>query len=165
VQDVTRFVKENVTVPDFWDWRVTQSASDPALWFNGSSYTYQQVDELANQFAHFALRTWQLQKLQPVALFMRNQPEYLFAWLGLAKIGARVFHINVNVKDGQVVNIEPNPQGSANKGHTCVKGRFAHQFAHSKDRLDSPLIKGPDGQFHKATWDEALDLIATKFQA
>ncbi|MCE9590634.1 MAG: formate dehydrogenase subunit alpha [Planctomycetes bacterium] len=71
--------------------------------------------------------------------------------------------LNVNVKDGSVVNIEPNPQGSANLGHTCVKGRFAHQFAHSKDRLHTPLIKKPDGGFREASWDEALDLIATKF--
>lgn len=71
--------------------------------------------------------------------------------------------LNVNVKDGSVVNIEPNPEGSANRGHTCVKGRFAHQFAHSKDRLDSPLIKQADGSFRKASWDEALDLITAKF--
>lgn len=71
--------------------------------------------------------------------------------------------LNVNVKDGQVVNIEPNPEGSANRGHTCVKGRFAHQFAHSKDRLHTPLIKQPDGGFREASWDEALDLIASKF--
>ncbi|MEX2216494.1 MAG: formate dehydrogenase subunit alpha [Phycisphaeraceae bacterium] len=69
----------------------------------------------------------------------------------------------VNTKDGRVVNIEPNPQGSANLGHTCVKGRFAHQFAHSEDRLTSPLIRQPDGTFRKASWDEALTLIATKF--
>jgi len=69
----------------------------------------------------------------------------------------------VNTKDGRVVNIEPNPKGSANLGHTCVKGRFAHQFAHSKDRLTTPLIRQPDGTFRSATWDEALALIATKF--
>ncbi|MCC7192988.1 MAG: formate dehydrogenase subunit alpha [Phycisphaeraceae bacterium] len=74
----------------------------------------------------------------------------------------------VNVKDGSVVNIEPNPKGSANKGHTCVKGRFAHQFAHSKDRLHTPLIKvrnadGSSGGFREASWDEALDLIAREF--
>jgi NAD-dependent dihydropyrimidine dehydrogenase PreA subunit/aerobic-type carbon monoxide dehydrogenase small subunit (CoxS/CutS family) len=71
--------------------------------------------------------------------------------------------LNVNVKDGRVVNIEPNRLGSANTGHTCVKGRFAHQFAHSEDRLTSPLIRQDDGTFREASWDEALDLIARKF--
>lgn len=71
--------------------------------------------------------------------------------------------LNVNVKDGRVVNIEPNRLGSANTGHTCVKGRFAHQFAHSEDRLTSPLIRQDDGTFREASWDEALDLIARTF--
>ena len=71
--------------------------------------------------------------------------------------------LNVNVKDGRVVNIEPNPEGSANQGHACVKGRFAHQFAHSDDRLTSPLIRNADGSFREASWDEALDLVTRKF--
>jgi formate dehydrogenase major subunit len=71
--------------------------------------------------------------------------------------------LHVNVKDGRVVNIEPNRLGSANTGHTCVKGRFAHQFAHSEDRLTSPLIRQDDGTFREASWDEALDLIARTF--
>jgi formate dehydrogenase major subunit len=70
--------------------------------------------------------------------------------------------LNVHTKDGSVVNIEPNPQGSANRGHLCVKGRFAHQFAHSHDRLTTPLIRNADGSFRSASWDEALDLVAKR---
>jgi len=71
--------------------------------------------------------------------------------------------LNVNIKDGRVVNIEPNAAGSANLGHTCVKGRFAHQFAHADDRLTAPLIRNDDGSFREASWEEALDLIVSKF--
>lgn len=71
--------------------------------------------------------------------------------------------LKVNVKDGQVVNIEPDPRGSANRGHTCVKGRFAHQFAHAEDRLTSPLIRREDGTFRKASWEEALELVSRRF--
>jgi len=73
--------------------------------------------------------------------------------------------LHVNVKDGRVVNIEPNPEGSANLGHTCVKGRFAHQFAHSGDRLTSPLIREADGTFREASWEEALSLVVERFTA
>jgi formate dehydrogenase major subunit len=56
--------------------------------------------------------------------------------------------LNVNVKDGTIINIEPNTEGSANLGHACVKGRFAHQFGYSDDRLRKPLIRdGEPGQF------------------
>jgi formate dehydrogenase major subunit len=71
--------------------------------------------------------------------------------------------LDVNVKDGRVVNIEPTRDGSANLGHACVKGRFAHQFAHADDRLTTPLIRKDDGGFREASWEEALDLIASKF--
>ena len=49
--------------------------------------------------------------------------------------------------------------GPANKGHTCVKGRFAHQFARSRDRLTAPLIR-ESGGFRLASWDEAIARIA-----
>jgi formate dehydrogenase major subunit len=71
--------------------------------------------------------------------------------------------LDVNVKDGRVINITPSKRGSANLGHTCVKGRFAHQFAHADDRLRTPLIKDrATGKFREASWDEALDLVASK---
>jgi len=70
--------------------------------------------------------------------------------------------LDVNTKDGEVVNITPNVEGSANKGHTCVKGRFAHHYASSGERLTSPLIRNDDGSFREASWDEALDLVASK---
>ena len=49
----------------------------------------------------------------------------------------------------------------AEQGRLCVKGRFAYDFIYHEDRLDTPLIKERDG-FRKATWDEALDLVATQ---
>ena len=70
--------------------------------------------------------------------------------------------LDVHVKDERVTHITPSAAGSANRGHTCVKGRFAHQFAHSDDRLRTPLIK-ENGTFREASWDEALDLVARRF--
>jgi formate dehydrogenase major subunit len=49
-----------------------------------------------------------------------------------------------------------------NGGKLCPKGRYAHEFINSPDRLTKPLIK-KDGKFVEATWDEAYDLIAEKF--
>ncbi len=70
--------------------------------------------------------------------------------------------LDVHVVGDEVARIEPSPRGSANAGHACVKGRFAHEFARAKDRLRSPLVRGPDGGFRPASWDEALDLVARR---
>jgi len=72
--------------------------------------------------------------------------------------------LEVNVRGGQVVAIDPAADGPSNLGHTCVKGRFAHQYAQAADRLTSPMIRRPDGSLRNASWDEALGLVAAKFR-
>src|SRR5215207_3341452 len=52
--------------------------------------------------------------------------------------------------------------GPANKGHTCVKGRFAHQFARSRDRLTAPLVR-ESGGFRIASWEEAIGRVTQGF--
>lgn len=51
--------------------------------------------------------------------------------------------------------------GAPNHGRLCVKGRFAYDFIYHKDRFDTPLIREGEA-FRKATWDEALDLVAAR---
>ncbi|WP_236652088.1 formate dehydrogenase subunit alpha [Streptacidiphilus neutrinimicus] len=40
-----------------------------------------------------------------------------------------------------------------------MKGRFAHGFVHSPERLTQPMVRR-EGRLEPATWDEALDRIA-----
>jgi len=68
---------------------------------------------------------------------------------------------DVWTRDRHILKIEPGP-GPANGISTCIKGKFAWDFINSDDRLTKPLIRRGD-QFFEATWDEALELIATKF--
>ena len=64
----------------------------------------------------------------------------------------------------QLVGTEPDFDAPS-RGSLCVKGQFASwDFVRSEDRLRHPLIKEPDGSFRKASWDEALDLVADRFQ-
>ena len=72
--------------------------------------------------------------------------------------------LNLLVQNGRLVGAEP-ADGPSNHGLLCVKGRFASfPFVHSGDRLRYPLIRR-DGKLERATWDEALDRIAARFQA
>jgi len=69
---------------------------------------------------------------------------------------------DLNVKDGKIIGVTSNLTSVVNGRLTCVKGRFGIDYVHSPERLTTPLIK-KDGQFVEASWDEALNLIATKF--
>ena len=71
----------------------------------------------------------------------------------------------LGVRGEKIVSVRGNPEGAANKGNLCVKGRFGiPEFVHSPERLTSPLVRR-NGKLEKASWDEALDLIAAGLTA
>jgi formate dehydrogenase alpha subunit len=73
--------------------------------------------------------------------------------------------INLGVRQGEIVSSIGNREGGANKGRLCVKGRFGiPEFVHHPDRVKTPLIKR-NGELVKASWDEALNLVADKLKA
>ncbi|MBT9171327.1 MAG: NADPH-Fe(3+) oxidoreductase subunit alpha [Actinobacteria bacterium] len=71
--------------------------------------------------------------------------------------------IYLGLRGDQIVSARGDRDNPVNKGQLCVKGRFGYDFVNHPDRLTTPLIKR-DGTFVEATWDEALDLVATKFK-
>ncbi|MBN2239318.1 MAG: formate dehydrogenase subunit alpha [Dehalococcoidales bacterium] len=71
--------------------------------------------------------------------------------------------INLGIRQTEVVTAHGKKEGSVNNGSLCVKGRFGIPgFTHSNERLTSPLVKN-NGEMSKASWDEAIDLVAGKF--
>jgi len=67
----------------------------------------------------------------------------------------------LGVRDGKVMSVRGKREDTVNNGFLCVKGRFGFDFIHHQDRLKYPLIK-KNGKFVEASWDEALELVATK---
>lgn len=68
---------------------------------------------------------------------------------------------DVWTKGRKILKIEPQAEAPVNSISTCVKGKFGWDFVNSEERLTHPLIRKGD-RFVEATWDEALDLIASK---
>ena len=77
---------------------------------------------------------------------------------GYCGVGCR---LEVESAQGQVLRINPVEDAEVNRGHLCVKGRYAHSYHHSSARLTQPL-KRVGEEFQPISWDEALDLIAEK---
>ena len=71
--------------------------------------------------------------------------------------------LNLVVNNGKLVGVEPYRRSPINEGKLCPKGVTCWEFVHSPDRLTKPLIK-KNGKFEEASWDEALDLVASKFK-
>jgi formate dehydrogenase alpha subunit len=68
--------------------------------------------------------------------------------------------LDVYVQDGRIQHVRGAESGH-NQGSLCVKGRFALDFTAHPERLKSPLIRR-DGVLVPASWDEALDLVASR---
>lgn len=71
--------------------------------------------------------------------------------------------MNLLVEKNHVVGVEPRYDFPVNEGRLCPKGVTAYLQTHHPDRLEYPLIKR-NGNFERASWDEALDLIVEKFK-
>src|ERR1700674_901571 len=69
-------------------------------------------------------------------------------------------HPDPKIPAFEFMKVEP-ADGPANGVSTCIKGKFAWDFVNSQDRLTTPLIREGD-RFREASWDEALDVVATR---
>jgi predicted molibdopterin-dependent oxidoreductase YjgC len=68
--------------------------------------------------------------------------------------------LTLHIRKNEVVRVSSRDD-SINEGWLCAKGRFGYKFINSPDRLKTPLIK-KNGSLMPASWDEALDLIASR---
>jgi formate dehydrogenase alpha subunit len=72
--------------------------------------------------------------------------------------------LKLEVKDEKIIASKPDPDGPANHGQACVKGRFGiAEFVHHPERLSIPLIR-KNGELKEASWNEALELVAKELK-
>ncbi|CAN5337932.1 formate dehydrogenase subunit alpha [soil metagenome] len=65
----------------------------------------------------------------------------------------------------ELVRMVPWKEGKANRGHSCVKGRFAWGYAQHKERILSPMIRTSiDQPWREVGWDEAIRYTASEFR-
>ncbi|MEN8161478.1 MAG: AMP-binding protein, partial [Myxococcota bacterium] len=85
------------TAADLFERQVRRRGGAPFVRFEGRVHTYAALNERANRIAHWALARG-LGKGDVVALLMENRPDYLAAWLGLAKAGVTTALLNTNLR-------------------------------------------------------------------
>jgi thiosulfate reductase/polysulfide reductase chain A len=69
------------------------------------------------------------------------------------------------IKEGRVVKLEGNPEHPHSRGNLCPRGQSGLMNTYDPDRVLTPLIRvgqRGEGLFRKASWEEALDLVASK---
>ncbi len=101
---------------------------------------------ISSKLARFGGRVWELDGVASVCPFCGCGCNMTF-----------------HVKDNRIVKVSPVPDTSVNQSSLCVKGSFGYDFISHPDRLKKPLIK-ENGEFREATWNEALDLVASRLR-
>lgn len=140
----------STTFADVFEQVVEKSASNVAIYFEDETYTYRDLDDAANKYAHWALA----QGLKPgdaVALLMENRPQYLMAWIGLVKAGAVVALINNNLQGHALAH----SLNISNAKHLILGGELVDSYSAIQDRLDRPMSAWVTGA--KAQGYEDLD--------
>lgn len=64
-------------------------------------------------------------------------------------------------KGRDILKIQPVSDAPVNAISTCVKGKFGWDFVNSEERISKPLIR-KNGAFVESSWEEALDLVASR---
>jgi len=75
--------------------------------------------------------------------------------------------LSVTVRRGRVVKIDGSRKNPVTDGFICAKVRKFDELVYGPDRLLYPAVrkgrKG-EGQFKRVTWDDALELVASKMR-
>ncbi|KTR82443.1 formate dehydrogenase [Novosphingobium barchaimii] len=65
----------------------------------------------------------------------------------------------------QLVRMVPWKDGKANRGHSCVKGRFAWGYANHQERILNPMIRESiDQPWREVSWEEAFTHAASEIR-
>ena len=69
------------------------------------------------------------------------------------------------MRGDEVLRMVPWKDGKANRGHSCVKGRFAWGYSNHKDRILNPMIREKiSDPWREVTWEEAFSHVAGEFR-
>lgn len=96
-------------------------------------------------------------------VIMMGQPEHsVVTTCAYCGVGCA---FKAEMKGDQVVRMVPWKDGQANRGHSCVKGRFAWGYATHQDRITKPMIRASiTDPWREVSWDEALDYAASELK-
>ena len=73
--------------------------------------------------------------------------------------------IDLHIKNEMIFRVNGRFDNQVNHGNLCVKGRFGYDYVHAPDRLRQPLQRASrNDDLAAATWDEALDTVATRLR-
>ena len=105
-------------------------AKRPCLLYGNEHYNYDQTNRRINQVAH-AAHALGVRQGDVVAICFENRPAFMFAWMGLAKLGVRVAFLNTNISGKPLVHaLEATGATHIVVGEECLELFAATELPH-----------------------------------
>jgi len=70
--------------------------------------------------------------------------------------------LHAKVREGRVVKLEGNPESPINQGRLCSRGQAGLQGLYNPDRVTDPMARGPNGEWQKLSWEDAIGRLQAK---
>ncbi|KAI1904153.1 hypothetical protein AGOR_G00002750 [Albula goreensis] len=84
--------------------QVSKHPNRPFLVFEDQTFSYQDADKKSNKIANAIQKHTDLKAGDTVALYMGNEPTFIFTWLALAKLGCPVALLNYNIRSKSLLH-------------------------------------------------------------
>jgi NADH-quinone oxidoreductase chain G len=114
--------------------------------FSGNTIDICPVGALTSRVFRFQARSWELEEVPSIC-----------AYCGVG------CNVTLDVKTDKLRRISARENPAVNDGWLCDKGRFAHQYIDSPERVTQPLVR-KDGELQPAAWDEALNWVSRRLR-
>jgi anaerobic selenocysteine-containing dehydrogenase len=92
---------------------------------------------------------------RPLALDAREQPT-------VCVLCSHTCGIRVDVEGGKIKAVRADEHNPISGGYVCNKASSVGHSTHHDQRVTTPLRRGPDGELHPVSWDEAIREIAAR---
>ena len=117
-------------------------------YFSGNTIQICPVGALTSKPYRFLSRPWDLKTASSVCAY--------------CSVGCPLSN---DARSEKLVRCQALPNENVNDFWICDKGRFGYHYVESSERLDTPLVRGPDDEFVPASWGDALGAAAERLKA
>ena len=145
---------QHYTVAERLETQVDRFGERDFLIYGGQRFSYREVDERANQYAH----TFLARGIQPgdvCAMALENRPDFFFCWFGLTKIGAVTAFINYHLKGRALLHaLEATAAKAVVIGEECLDS-----FLETEQTADYPrwLVTDSENPVDRSSLPDSLD--------
>jgi len=103
------------------------------------------VGALTSGIYRYHTRPWEMEHIGTICTFCSN--------------GCKA---TLGVRNDEIIRGNNRDRSGINGEFLCIKGRYAFDFNHHPERLQTPLVR-VNGELEEASWSKALAAVAAKF--